>query len=92
MKSGAYSQRQELYYWQREARNSQAEVDYLIQRNEKIIPIEVKSGTKGSMQSLFIFLEEKRIKKGIRTSLENFSKYEKIDVIPVYAISNLLRS
>ena len=92
VKSGAYSQRQELYYWQREARNSQAEVDYLIQRNEKIIPIEVKSGTKGSMQSLFIFLEEKRIKKGIRTSLENFSKYEKIDVIPVYAISNLLRS
>ena len=92
MKSSSYSQRQELYYWQREARNSQAEVDYLIQRNDKIIPIEVKSGTKGSMQSLFIFLEEKKIKKGIRTSLENFSGFEKIDVIPVYAISNLYRS
>jgi predicted AAA+ superfamily ATPase len=91
LKSASYSQRQELYYWQREARNSQAEVDYLIQRNERIIPIEVKSGTKGSMQSLFIFLEEKKIKKGIRTSLENFSRYERIDIIPVYAISNLYR-
>lgn len=92
LKSSSYSQRQELYYWQREARNSQAEVDYLIQKNDKIIPIEVKSGTKGSMQSLFIFLEEKKIKKGIRTSLENFSRFEKIDVIPVYAISNLYKS
>lgn len=92
LKSSSYSQRQELYYWQREARNSQAEVDYLIQRNDKIIPIEVKSGTKGSMQSLFIFLEEKKIKKGIRTSLENFTRFEKIDVIPAYAISNLYGS
>ncbi len=92
LKSSSYSQRQELYYWQREARNSQAEVDYLIQSNDKIIPIEVKSGTKGSMQSLYIFLEEKKIKKGIRTSLENFSRFEKIDVIPVYAISNLYKS
>ncbi len=91
VKSATHSQRQELYYWQREARNSQAEVDYLIQRNGKIIPIEVKSGTKGSMQSLFIFLEEKGIKKGIRTSLENFSKFDRIDVIPGYAISNLNR-
>ncbi len=91
VKSAPYSQRQELYYWQREARNSQAEVDYLIERNGKIIPIEVKSGTKGSMQSLFIFIDEKKINKGIRASLENFTKYEKIDVIPVYAISNLYR-
>jgi len=91
LKSGSYSQRQELYYWQREARNSQAEVDYLIQKNDKIIPVEVKSGTKGSMQSLFIFLEEKKLEKGIRTSLENFASYQKIDVIPAYAISNLFK-
>jgi len=89
LKSSSYSQRQELYYWQREARNSQAEVDYLIQRNDKIIPIEVKSGTKGSMQSLYIFLEEKEIKKGIRTSLENFSRLEKVLIIPLYAIGKI---
>lgn len=92
VKAAPYSQRQELYYWQREARNSQAEVDYLVQRSSKIIPVEVKSGKKGSMQSLYIFLEEKKILNGIRTSLENFSKYDKIDVFPLYAISNVYRS
>lgn len=91
VKAAPHSQRQELYYWQREARNSQAEVDYLVQSSSKIIPVEVKSGTKGSMQSLYIFLEEKKIKNGIRTSLENFSRYEKVDVFPLYAISNILK-
>ena len=47
-----------------------------------------------SIRSLQIaaVLEEKQIKNGIRTSLENFSRFEKIDVIPGYAISNLYRS
>ena len=49
-----------LFYWHREAKNSQAEVDYVIQKNYDIIPIEVKSGTKGAMQSMFKFLEEKQ--------------------------------
>jgi hypothetical protein len=64
-------------------------VDYLIQRNQKILPIEVKAGTKGSMQSLFIFMNEKKIEKGIRVSQENFSIYDKIDVFPLYAVASL---
>lgn len=82
--------RNELYYWQRESRNSQAEVDYLVQKNTRILPLEVKSGTKGSMQSLFLFLNEKKIKTGIRVSQENFSKYDKIMVFPIYAVANIL--
>ncbi len=81
----------ELYYWQRESRNSQAEVDYIIQRQENIIPIEVKAGTKGAMQSMYIFMKEKEIKKGIRCSLENFSEYQNIEVIPLYAVGNIFR-
>lgn len=80
----------ELYYWQRESRNSQAEVDYLVQKNTRILPIEVKSGTKGSMQSLYLFLNEKRIETGIRISHENFSEYDKIKVFPIYAVANIL--
>lgn len=80
----------ELYYWQRESKNSQAEVDYLVQKHTTIIPIEVKSGTKGSMQSLFLFLNEKKIETGIRVSQENFSKYDKIKVFPIYAVANIL--
>ena len=78
-----------LYYWQREKNNGSAQVDFLIQRGEQIIPIEVKAGTRGTMQSLRWFMKEKGIKTGIRTSLENFAHYEDIEVYPVYAISNL---
>jgi len=79
-----------LYCWQREKRQGSAQVDYLIQRGEQIIPIEVKAGTQGAMQSLRRFMTEKNIEKGVRTSLENFAHYENIDVFPMYAISNLM--
>ncbi len=81
--------RNELYYWQRESKNSQAEVDYLVQKNTRILPIEVKSGSKGSMQSMFLFLNEKKIEMGIRVSQENFSEYDKIKVFPIYAVANI---
>ena len=78
-----------LYFWTREKEKSQAEVDYLIQQNGKIIPIEVKSGKSGKMQSLYLFLKEKKVEYGIRTSLENFAKYDSIRVYPLYAIGNI---
>ena len=79
-----------LYYWQREKSQSSAQIDFLIQQHDKIIPIEVKSGTQGAMQSLRLFMKEKNSSKGIRTSLENFAQYENIDVYPMYAISNIV--
>jgi predicted AAA+ superfamily ATPase len=79
-----------LYYWQRESKNSQAEVDYVIQKQDQIIPLEVKAGTKGAMQSMYLFLEEKKSNFGIRLSLENFSEMEKIKIYPLYAIKNVL--
>jgi predicted AAA+ superfamily ATPase len=79
-----------LYYWQREKSQGDAQVDFLIQKGEEIVPIEVKAGTQGAMQSLRWFMKEKNRKKGIRTSLENFACYEDIDVYPMYAISNVI--
>ena len=61
LKSNDVYEKTALYYWHREAKNSQAEVDFVIQIQDKIIPIEVKAGTKGSMQSLHLFLDEKKI-------------------------------
>ena len=81
----------DLYFWHREKTGSQAEVDYLIQQNNIIVPIEVKSGVKGSMQSLWIFMKNKGSEFGVRTSMENFALYDNIKVYPLYAISNLLR-
>jgi len=81
----------ELFYWHREALNSNAEVDYLIQLNNEIVPLEVKSGLKGSMNSMLIFLREKNAKFGCRLSLENFAKYDNIQVFPLYAFGNIIR-
>lgn len=79
----------ELYYWHREARSSNAEVDYVISREGTVIPIEVKSGSRGQMQSLHIFLSERNLAQGIRISGENFSSYDKIKTFPLYAIKNI---
>jgi predicted AAA+ superfamily ATPase len=81
-----------LYYWQRERSQGSAQIDFLVQKQDKIIPVEVKSGTQGAMQSLRWFMQEKKIDRGIRTSLENFACYENIEVYPLYAISNLLNN
>lgn len=79
-----------LFYWHREALNSSAEVDYLVQQGSGIVPVEVKSCNQGSMQSLFLFLKEKQQPYGIRCSLENFTEYEQIRVFPLYAVSNFI--
>ncbi len=56
----------ELFYWNRGQRNSSAEVDYLISLNNRVIPVEVKSGTTGSLKSLQIFLTEKKVPIALR--------------------------
>jgi len=67
-------------------------VDYVIQKQDQIIPIEVKAGTKGAMQSMFLFIEEKKTNYGIRFSLENFSEYDRVKVFPLYAVQNFLET
>jgi uncharacterized protein len=90
LKNESSYNRKSLYYWQREAKNSQAEVDFVIQKQVQILPIEVKSGTKGTMQSMYLFLKEKNINQGLRLSLENFGATELIDIMPLYAVGNLV--
>lgn len=46
-----------LSFWVREKSQSQAEVDFIIQYMEKIIPIEVKAGPTGRLRSLHQFLD-----------------------------------
>lgn len=47
----------ELYFWAREALNSQAEVDFLVPSGSKVLPVEVKSGATGTLKSLHSFLD-----------------------------------
>jgi predicted AAA+ superfamily ATPase len=76
----------QLYYWLREARSSTAEVDYLLQIDKNVIPVEVKSGATGALRSIHLFLEEHaHTPFGIRFSSGNYSIYEKIRSYPLYA-------
>ena len=96
IKYSSPQKRHQLYYWQNMNKGTCAEVDYVIARSGSIVPIEVKSGVKGSMSSMYSLMRnpQKHIEMGIRCSLENFGTFEspdskKIDIIPLYAISNL---
>ena len=92
-------QKPELYFWLNKSKNANAEVDYLLPRAGKVLPVEVKAGTKGSMQSLYLFMAKKGLVKAVRTSMENFQQYgyndtintatRQINVVPLYALSNL---
>ncbi len=55
--SGPADREPELYFWAREALNSQAEVDYLLAVGAMVLPIEIKSGASGSLKSLRLFLD-----------------------------------
>src|SRR3990167_8706570 len=55
-----------LYYWLREKKSAAAEVDFVIPFKGKIIPIEVKAGSTGTLKSLHYFLFEKQLSFGVR--------------------------
>ena len=91
----------DLYYWVRQAKNATAEIDYLLSRNMKVLPFEVKAGVQGGMKSLWDFMREKKLDQAVRCSLENFGKFDYIDaeaesavrhveVYPLYALSQFV--
>ncbi len=53
-------ERPQLYYWNREKKGSNAEVDYLIAHGQKVVPVEVKAGATGTLRSLQMFAAEKK--------------------------------
>ena len=92
--------RHDLYYWVRHAKNSQAEVDYISNYLQVVVPIEVKANTQGGMKSLWSFMRDKKLHFAIRCSMENFGKFDYVDnednaevrhvwICPIYAISQM---
>lgn len=68
-----------LHYWHREERGASAEVDYVMQHRNSVIPIEVKAGTTGSLKSLHLFMGLKGFSKAVRINSDKESQTE-IDV------------
>lgn len=63
-----------LYYWHRDVKGSSAEIDYIFQHKNKVIPIEVKAGSTGSLKSLHYFMGLKGFRIAVRINSDLPSK------------------
>lgn len=55
-----------LFYWHREVRGAEAEIDYVIQQGAAVIPVEVKAGATGTLRSLHMFMAERGFPLAVR--------------------------
>lgn len=81
----------EIWYWGRLEKSSTAEIDYLIEKNGKLIPVEVKSGPTGRMKSLHMFIETRHIERALKISQARFQAGKPVISLPFYAIESFLR-
>ena len=80
----------EIHFWKRNEKSGSAEIDYLIQRGETILPIEVKSGHGSTLRSLRLFLDtHPKASTAVRFSSLNYSVFDKLDSRPLYAAASL---
>lgn len=83
----------ELFYWHREEKNSNAEVDFLFLKDSSIIPAEVKSGQKGQLKSLQLFLQtHSNISYGLKISEAPYQTDDKLISVPFYMIEAWLKA
>ena len=81
-----------LHFWAREARGSNAEVDFLIEIAGMPVPVEVKAGARGSLKSMRLFLKEyPKTPFGIRYSMHELSYFDQILSIPLTMVSQTRR-
>lgn len=78
-----------LVYWHRETRGSGAEVDYLLDYQNEIVPVEVKAGPTGKLKSLHLFIQEKRTRYGLKISSQGFGISGNLISVPLYAVERL---
>lgn len=72
-----------IFYWS--AENSQGEIDFLVQNNDEIIPIEVKAEENLQAKSLKCFIERNPSLHGVRLSMSSYRKQSWMSNFPLYA-------
>ena len=55
-----------LFFWKRDEEGSNAEIDYIIQHQGSVIPIEVKAGATGKLRSLHYFMALRKFPRAVR--------------------------
>jgi predicted AAA+ superfamily ATPase len=76
------------HYWSPEAGKS--EVDFVIQKDMRIVPIEVKSGENLRSRSLRVYFDKYQPQECIRTSLAGYQKQDWVKNIPMYLFERWL--
>lgn len=76
-----------VFYWSNSEGSS--EIDYIIELENNIIPIEAKAGVNLQAKSLKTFIKKYNSLVNIRTSLREYKKEENIINIPLYMIGSL---
>ncbi len=71
-----------LFYWQQD---NTAEIDFLIQKESLVIPVEVRSGLRTKSRSLSVYREKYAPEVCIRISMKNFGFENGIRSVPLYA-------
>lgn len=90
----ALSQKEDLYYWSRRAKSSSAEVDYVAVIDDRIHPVEIKSGVSGRLKSLHLFLEKyKNSSRGIVFSMRPYAEPAEKNIVfmPLYLAFSVTR-
>ncbi|MCP4668711.1 MAG: ATP-binding protein [Deltaproteobacteria bacterium] len=75
--SGASNKSPSLTYWLREGKSSNAEIDFILQLGQSVVPVEVKAGKSGTLKSLLQFGYEKQIPAAIRFDM-NTPSFQKV--------------
>jgi len=75
------------YYWGRD--KGEAEVDFIVQWRNDIVPIEVKAGFNKKSKSLDVYRDLNNPAYSVRTTLNNYGKIEGLFSIPLYMIASL---
>jgi uncharacterized protein len=78
----------DLYYWT--AERATAEVDFLLQHKNEIIPIEVKAEENLKSKSLKVYVEKYASTKAIRTSMRFYKEESWLTNMPLYAVGAML--
>jgi uncharacterized protein len=82
---------QSLFYWARNEAGASSEIDFVVVENAKILPIEVKSGTKGALRSLHYLLNQyQHIEKAIVFSQAKPGVEDKIQFMPIFFAGEML--
>jgi len=72
-----------LFYWKND---NTAELDFVLQLDDKVIPVEVKKGSRTKSVSMNMFLKKYNCPYAIRISKKNFGFENDIKSVPFYAV------